>query len=633
MRMQFLKEKEIENFLKKNKGLSKILKKLSLEEKKIIFSLIKIGQGERIFKKVNINDSFVLIKKMLTDLLKVDLFYKDIGGIVGYYKKALDIKNIKKKEDIKIFNPPLINIFENSKIKKYIAKGIESLPFFCKIYPMGGVGDRLNHIDEKTKKPLPVASFNFLGKTLLQHLMEELKANENLFFKIYNKKINIPVIIMTSEDKNNHSNIISILEDNKWFQKGKDNFFIFKQFLSPVIDENGNWVLEDKLKLLLKPSGHGVIWKLMKDNKVFDWLYKKKVQKGIVRQINNPIAGFDYSLLAFMGYGVLEDKKFGVASCSRKMQSQEGVNVLKKEGKKYFLSNIEYTDFERCNIPIKGKKFLKFPSNTNILFVDLKEIERVVDKSPFPGMVLNMKNKAFEGNKKIKAGRLELMMQNISEGIYSEDKKKLNTFLTYNKREKTISCIKRKYDEKKYLETPLSCFYDFQKNYFDLLKNYSKIKISKIKKFEDFIKKDLCFFCYLSPSIGPLFEDIAKKIRRGEIRYGSEMQIEIAEIEIKNIYLDGSMLILKGDQPGVKRALLKNVKIINKGIDKSKKNSYITNKIHRKESFKIVLKGNSCFEAKDVTFVNDYNIIVEDGIFLKAYEKDKKVFFEKKFLF
>ena len=114
-----------------------------------------------------------------------------------------------------------------------------------------------------------------------------------------------------------------------------------------------------------------MLWKLLKQSGTFEWLKEKGSKKALVRQINNPMAAIDYGLLAFLGFGHLNEKCFGFASCSRLVNAHEGMNVVKEKGEDHLLTNIEYCDFEKCGIEDKpyeeGGKYSRFPSNTNIL--------------------------------------------------------------------------------------------------------------------------------------------------------------------------------------------------------------------------------------------------------------------------
>lgn len=49
-----------------------------------------------------------------------------------------------------------------------------------------------------------------------------------------------------------------------------------RQPLVPVVSvEDGQWLLCHKGLLMVKPGGHGAIWKLMRDEGVFAWLQQQ----------------------------------------------------------------------------------------------------------------------------------------------------------------------------------------------------------------------------------------------------------------------------------------------------------------------------------------------------------------------
>ena len=54
----------------------------------------------------------------------------------------------------------------------------------------------------------------------------------------------------------------------------------------PVVSAvTGQWVLPEPLSPMLKPGGHGAVWKLMLDEGVFDWLSSLDRQATLIRQI------------------------------------------------------------------------------------------------------------------------------------------------------------------------------------------------------------------------------------------------------------------------------------------------------------------------------------------------------------
>ena len=82
---------------------------------------------------------------------------------------------------------------------------------------------------------------------------------------------------------------------------------------------------------MMKPGGHGVIWKLMIDDGVFTWLEEQGRSAALVRQISNPLAGTDTTLLALAGAGFPRRRAFGFASCDRVVGAAEGVHVLARQ--------------------------------------------------------------------------------------------------------------------------------------------------------------------------------------------------------------------------------------------------------------------------------------------------------------
>lgn len=598
------------------------------------------------------------LKELGKTLLVIDNFYQEMGGVIGYQKAVLEL--LKEAEtpsilkNISYTTPPFFDICKRDPVtKEKVFFGLKNLSKMAFILPMGGAGDRLGLIDEKTKKPMPAAKLPFLGLNLLEIMIRDIQALEYLYYKTYGIQHISPVIIMTSSEKDNSREILKIFKSKKWYGRGKESFFFLQQISVPMLKRDGNWAIDGPFKPLLKPGGHGALWKLMLDNQAFEWLKKKGAIAAIIRQVNNPVAFTDHGILAFIGFGLSMQKSMGFASCPRAVNSAEGMNILKAtkidKKKNYAITNIEYTDFKRFGIidtPIYAKSpYSKYPSNTNILFIDLKKIKNEVKKNPFPGKTINMKNKVGNDSEKTEAGRLELMMQNIADGLTSSQcsEKNLQSFLTYNERSKTLSCTKKSFSpEKTLLETPEGCFLDVLRNNHELLTKFCKMKLPACQREEDFLKKGPAFIILIHPALGPLYDIIAQKISRGELKKQAEMQLEIAELHMENVYLDGSLLIkadnIIGTSPPlifnnqIGRCFLNNVKILNSGIDWQAPNIFWQNKIKRHGLLNIHLYGNSEFIAENLTFKNNQVIKVPNGKRVIAYEKDGGIKFKSELL-
>lgn len=656
----------VKDFLKKPSPLRTFLSGLSPECEVVIKSLIAIGQAGKIFSFPVDSSLSEKMRELLEKFIEVERFYEEMGGIVGYHwmtLKLLCLQNFTTvPSSIEHQSFQGIDISSESlEVKRAIAWGIKNMSQMAEIYPVGGAADRLRLQDEKTGIPLPASKLLFAGKTLLEGLIADLQAREYLHYKLMGKHLTTPVAMMTSQEKDNHAKILGLCMEKRWFGRPESSFKFFCQPSVPVMNKEGTWVVEGKLQPLFKPGGHGVIWKLARDEGIFDWLFSQKRKKALVRQINNPIAGTDYGLLAFTGLGCKMDKTFGFASCPRQTRAMEGINVLveKKEGDRfsYLLTNIEYCDFKKFNIidePVShGSPYSKFPSNTNILFADLDALLKAVLRSPIPGMLVNVKKIAYQtekGEVEEEIARLESTMQNIADAfvetfdkpLKAEERDRLRTFLTYNERRKTISTAKRGFVlGSSLLETPEGCFLDLLKNAKDLLER-CQIQVPEVNDAANFIIKGPTFLFLYHPALGPLYSVIAQKMRRGRLSMGSELQLEIADLDSENLEVLGSLriqaasLMGRADAKGVTRysnqtgkCTLKNVKVANAGIDRSQPNIYWKNVIFRKESCHILLHGNAEFHAEDVILSGDLFIEVENGMRATAVNVDGKLHIRK----
>ena len=614
---------------------------LSLERRLVLFQLIAIGQIDTLLEGTQEGKiDKEKLNELLDRLMKIDHFYREIGGLVGYQAKILELMDSQEEivdEERQFHAPSFLDIaHENQNVKELIDWGIDLLEEVAEIYPLGGAADRLHLLEEQTGNQLPAAKLPFIGKTLLELLIRDLVAREYLYYQKTGKQIITPIAIMASHEKDNHRHVIEIFEENGYFGRPKETIRFFLQPLVPTVDEEGNWCVKGPLDPLLKPGGHGAIWKLAKDDGIFDWLKGRGRTKALVRQINNPIAGLDYGLIAFTGIGCKKEMVFGFASCPRLIESAEGVNVLVEHGSKLVLTNIEYCDFSKFGIedrPLKiGEPYSQFSSNTNILFIDLQAVHNAVETCPFPGLLINLKKSSFQtelGIKKtVKMARLESTMQNIADVFVEEKGKELKTektFVTYNLRHKTISTAKKAYLPGSALrETPENCFYDLLKANRELLIR-SGFDLPEEQTLEEYLEKGPEFLFIYHPSLGPLYSLIEEKLQKGGLTYGSELLLNIADLHVKNLVLNGSLQII-AEQPWghfesgkltfsdqIGSCVLENVTIENQGVNWEKSRPFWKMNLEREETVKIILKGKSKFMARKLHLQGSHTFIVEDG--------------------
>lgn len=633
----------VKNFFNQSHFLDPFLKGSTLEEEYAIKSIIVIDQAPIVFNMKHAgSDKADRLKNLLIRLIEIENFYQQIGGIIGYHLTVLQLilttekSSSLKKTEINYLPPEGLYVdHDNAEVRQCIRWGIENLNQIAEIYPIGGAGDRLNLMDEVTGKPQPAAMLPFMGRSLLEGLIRDLQALEYLYYKLYNKQLHTPIAMMTSEEKDNHGQVYEIVKSHGWFGRSPGNYHFFMQPLVPVITIEGNWSMSSSLNLTLKPGGHGIIWKLAQESGVLQNLTSQKYKHALIRQINNPLASTDGALIALTGIGCEKNKSLGFLSCERLLDSAEGTDVLietkENDHFSYRITNIEYTDFDQKGIGeipySEGSSYSSFPANTNILYVNIPAIQKALKKCSIPGKLINMKtNVPFideEGNRaEIKGGRLESTMQNIAD--YLEDsfphrlqkedyKDKLQTFIIFNDRKKTISTTKKSYKlDESPLSTPEQAYYDYLSNNAQLFKEKCHFQLPPRVSFEEYLREGPNCIILFHPALGPLHSIIAQKIRKGRLAKYAELQLEIAEADISNLDLEGS-LIIESDCPlGVlnsqnvlqygneNRCTLRQVSVRNKGINRGSTQNYWKNQVADREALKIILHEGSEFHAEKV---------------------------------
>ncbi len=587
----------------------------------LLLAFIAVGQEDII--ELSQNE----LKALLKELDKIEKATEKIGGIIGYQVKVMQLfqenkkKQVQKQVQKKLFEPPKIELSEGE-----LLEGVKGLELCGEIYVVGGAGDRLGLVDPRRQESLPVASLNFLGQSLLAQLFRCLQGREALYYKLFGKKLLTPVALMCSDEKNNHQKILKILKNNHYFGRAKESILLFKQFSVPQISLEGKWCQKSPAELALKPGGHGVLWERCEEEGVFDFFEKQARKKLLIRQINNPIASIGKSLFQLIAYGTKENKDFGVASCERLIGAAEGMLALSEEAEegcppKRGIVNIEYTDFLKNGIKDEpktpGQPYSRFPANSNILFVDIAAVRKASKANPFPGMIVNLKNKAqviqADGSKSLQsAARLESTMQNISDHMLSTTSE-LNSFISFNKRRETISAVKRQGDD--LLETAKSCFYDYLCNMKELLKEHCQMEIPSLPPSVTELDYLPFFFSY-HPALGPLFSIIGEKLQGGMLAKGSFLSLELSEFAASQIIVDGSLSI-DAKELDKGRAFLSNVKVINEG--RRAKANKLWESPSIKEDCHILLLGNSEFRASNIILEGPQYFIVPDGMRLELF--------------
>lgn len=644
-----LQNQEVQHVLQELPSLQSEVSLLKTEELHALYAFLAIGEGARFFKGYEaLPDRLKLLKNLLRQLSLVETLYKHDEGLIGYHLSCL--QQIEGKEVSaqtvsfdSFYTPPKIDIrIKTPLIRKAIVTALERMHTMAECYVVGGAAERLGCVDSQTKHPLPAALFPFGGlSSLLAWLVRDLVARESLAVAFTGKHFVTPMILMTSEE--NHETIMQFCRDVKWFGRPQESFLFVQQPLAPVLTEKGEWVMNGLMQLELKPSGHGALWLQLQQSGLLHSLQTMGIRKLLIRQINNPFCGLDDGILSFVGLGLLRDKAFGFASCERKIGAPEGMNVLRErhidseEGSvSYCITNIEYGQFHKQGIKESSgeSEYSRFPANTNILFADLVAIQKALEISPLPGLLLNMKSKVTQKDAKghvttLHAGRLESTMQNIADMITDTFKTSqphlewdsLSTYLTYNTRSKTLSVVKNAYKEgEDPFGTPPACFYDLQCALRELLVDVCKVKVPPLPSLESYLTSYVPFWLQLSPRLGPLYSLIKAKITQSSLEDGCHLVLELTNLKMHDVALQGSLQVYA---EGSGSCFLDHVKICNQGMQIVTGKEAWKGELNVHESCIIQIDEEGVFCATNVLLEGKIHVHVPAGKLVTAYQDEE----------
>ena len=594
---------------------------------------------------------------LLESMRSAESFYDILGGVVGYQLTALELiqeaegKAAQEQYGVAAAESPSCSFLvprghdltaDPDFALRAAAAGLAALPRLAELYPLGGAGDRLGLVDEATGAPLPVALLPYGGHTLLAWLLRDLAAREYLHFRLYGAQVRTPVAVMTSQAKGNHSRVKALCEQHAWFGRGEDGFRLFQQPLVPVVAaRTGRWLLSAPGRVQLKPGGHGAVWKLAADTGVLDWLESRGVQAVLVRQISNPLAATDTSLLALAGIGASVSRAFGFMSCERAVGAAEGMNVLVErriagatprgttEAWEYNVSNLEYTEFGRLgveDVPREGSCASAFPANTNVLYVALSAIRAALGRGvqgALPGMLINLTKPvvAFGEPAPVQAGRLECSMQNLADALPQRFAARLppdrwadlSTFCVFALRRRVTSSAKRRRlpGDSRLAQTPEGSFLDLLRNGRDMLA-LGGVSCPEVVSNDAFLREGRPgFLLRHHPALGPLWHVAAQKVRDSRLHQGSELELELAEADVRCLELTGSLLVRALQPLGpstsaveacppvvhysttrVGRARLHGVRVANRGVEwEHPENVLWAARVARREAVTVIIHG------------------------------------------
>ncbi|PIS01714.1 MAG: hypothetical protein COT84_00720 [Chlamydiae bacterium CG10_big_fil_rev_8_21_14_0_10_35_9] len=150
------------------------------------------------------------------------------------------------------------------------------------------------------------------------------------FFHIFARKIAQlkntheckPIIAVMCSDKN-LCDTVKHFENNRFFHLEQNQVIFFSSKSLPLLDEKGNWYLNEKKQIAVGPSGNGEVFSAAK--KVVQKFKEKNVEHVSVIQVDNPLADpFDEELLGYH----LHQKNEVTLKCFKRDIPEEKLGIL-----------------------------------------------------------------------------------------------------------------------------------------------------------------------------------------------------------------------------------------------------------------------------------------------------------------
>ena len=202
----------------------------------------------------------------------------------------------------------------------------------------GGQGTRLGY---KGPKGTYMLELNPVKKSLFQIMAEDIiKTNIK-----YN--ITIPWYIMTSDE--NDESTQDFFEINNFFGYPKDSIKFFRQYKLPLIDIDGNLILQEPYLIKEASNGNGNVFSSMDNFNIIQDLKSKNIQWISFGGIDNILLKNIDPL--FIGLTAENNYKIASKSIFKKQPLEKTAVYCKKNGKPAIL------DYDKINLELSESKF------------------------------------------------------------------------------------------------------------------------------------------------------------------------------------------------------------------------------------------------------------------------------------
>lgn len=292
-----------------NNEYEKVIKKLEkFNQKNLINLLNKLEDKTELIKQIN-SINFEQIMELYNKIKEPKVI--DINKIehINYVDKS-KLSN----EDLEEYNKTGEKIIRNGQ--------------YAVVTMAGGQGTRLGHIGPKGTFKI---SINGEEKYLFQIIVESLQIANNRYDVI------IPWYIMTSSE--NKEQTVKFLEENNYFGYPKEKVKFFVQGNLPLIDTNGELIIDKNCLIKEASDGNGSIYQSMEKDGIIEDMKKNNIKWIFVGGVDNILLKIVDPVLT--GLTIKENNKISSKSVV-KTNPKEKVGVFCKIAGKPKV--IEYTE-------------------------------------------------------------------------------------------------------------------------------------------------------------------------------------------------------------------------------------------------------------------------------------------------
>lgn len=264
--------------------------------------------------------------KILDEILTMD--FKQMQELYESTKTKPSFENVKLEPIPHITKEEL----KEEDLKKYtdIGEKVIKEGKLAVVTMAGGQGTRLGHNGPKGTYDLGLDSHKSIFEILCEHLKQ---AREK-----YN--VDISWYLMTSDENNDDT--VKFFEKNNYFEYPKASVHFFKQGKLPMLDTEGNILLNEDGTIKQAADGHGGIFEAMRKNGIIydmqsrgiEWIFIGGVDNVLVKMVDPVLTGL-----------VVSDGNLVAGKSVVKANPAEKVGVFcKKDGKP---SVIEYSEISK----------------------------------------------------------------------------------------------------------------------------------------------------------------------------------------------------------------------------------------------------------------------------------------------